>query len=83
MGQEVSIRDAGALQGMKWLRGLRACQRLFSTSDSKAKAPEALVFTAKVVYQKKGVKSLLKKGVKSPFDIFKETVGHPSICLFS
>ena len=31
VGQEVSMRDAGASRGMKWLRGLRACQRLFST----------------------------------------------------
>jgi len=30
VGQEARIRDAGAARGMKWLRGLRACKRLFS-----------------------------------------------------
>ena len=33
VGQEARMRDAGASRGMKWLRGLRACQRLFSTSS--------------------------------------------------
>ena len=34
VGQEARMRDAGASRGMKWLRGLRACQRLFSTSSN-------------------------------------------------
>ena len=36
VGQEARMRDAGAMRGMRWLRGLRACQRLFSTSYSEA-----------------------------------------------
>ena len=36
VGQEVKMKVAGASRGMRWLRGLRACQRLFSTSNSKA-----------------------------------------------
>ena len=37
------MRSASASRGMKWLRGLRACQRLFSTYHGKAKTTEALV----------------------------------------
>ncbi len=33
VGQVASMRHAGASRGMKWLRGLRACQRLFSASN--------------------------------------------------
>ena len=43
VGQETSMRRVGASRGVKWLRGLRACQRLFSTSNGKARATEALV----------------------------------------
>ena len=43
VGQEASMRDAGASRGLKWLRGLRACQRLFSTFDSSSEVTEALV----------------------------------------
>ena len=43
VGQETSMKRAGALRGVKWLRGLRACQRLFSTSNGEARATEALV----------------------------------------
>ncbi len=42
VGQEAKMKDAGASRGMKWLRGLRACQRLFSTSNSEVKATGAL-----------------------------------------
>ena len=38
VGLETSMKDAGASRGLKWLRGSRACQRLFSTSDDQAKA---------------------------------------------
>ena len=43
VGQETSMRRAGASRGMKWLRGLRASQRLFSASNGEARATEALV----------------------------------------
>jgi len=36
VGQEARIREAGASRGMRWIRGLRACQRLFSTSNNEA-----------------------------------------------
>ena len=41
VGQETSMKRAGALRGVKWLRELRACQRLFSTSHGGASATEA------------------------------------------
>ena len=34
VGQAARIKDAGASRGLKWLRGLRACQRLFSPSSN-------------------------------------------------
>jgi len=43
VGQEARMRDVGVSRGMKWLRGLRACRRLFSTFNSKANPIEALV----------------------------------------
>ena len=33
VGQEAKMKDAGASRGMKWLRGWRACKRLFSTHN--------------------------------------------------
>ena len=33
VGQEAKLRNAGASRGMKWLRGIGACQRLFSPSN--------------------------------------------------
>ncbi len=33
VGQEAKMRDMSASRGMKWLRGSRACQRLFSTTN--------------------------------------------------
>ena len=42
VGQEVNMRIAGASRGMKWLRGLRACQRLLSTFNDSAKTIEAI-----------------------------------------
>ena len=43
VGQEAKMKDVGASRGMKWLRGLRACQRLFSTFIGEVKATRALV----------------------------------------
>ncbi len=43
VGHETRMRDVGASRGMKWLRGLRACRRLFSTFNSKADTIGALV----------------------------------------
>ena len=43
VGHEARMRDVGASRGMKWLRGLRACRRLFSTSTPKANIAGALV----------------------------------------
>ena len=43
VGQETRMREVGASRGMKWLRGLRACQRLFSTFNSKANPIGSLV----------------------------------------
>ena len=43
VGQEARMRDVGVSRGMKWLRGLRACRRLFSTFNSKANTIGALV----------------------------------------
>ena len=43
VGGEAKMKDAGASRGMKWLRGLRACQRLFSTSIGEVKATAAFV----------------------------------------
>ena len=43
VGQEARMRVVGASRGMKWLRGLRACRRLFSTFDPKANIAGALV----------------------------------------
>ncbi len=43
VGQAANMKNAGASRGLKWLRGLRACQRLFSAFDSRAEATEALV----------------------------------------
>ena len=34
VGREARMRDVGTSRGMKWLRGLRACQRLFSISNN-------------------------------------------------
>jgi len=38
VGQEAKMKDAGISRGLKWLRGLRACQRLFSTFSSQTKS---------------------------------------------
>ncbi len=43
VGQEARMMDVGASRGMKWLRGLRACRRLFSTYNSTANTIGALV----------------------------------------
>ena len=43
VGQEARMRDVGASRGMKWLRGLRACRRFFSTFNSKANTSGALI----------------------------------------
>ena len=43
VGQEASMKDASTSRGMKWLRGLRACQRLFSISNGEVKATRALI----------------------------------------
>ena len=43
VGQETRMREVSASRGMKWLRGLRACRRLFSTSTPKANIAGALV----------------------------------------
>ncbi len=40
VGQEARMKDAGASRGMKWLRGLRACQRLLSTSNNIVNGPK-------------------------------------------
>ena len=42
VGQEARMREVGASRGMKWLRGLRACRRLFSTFNPKANIAGAL-----------------------------------------
>ena len=34
VGREARMRDVGTSRGMKWLRGLRTCQRLFSISNN-------------------------------------------------
>ena len=43
VGHEASMKDASTSRGMKWLRGLRACQRLFSISNGEVNATRALV----------------------------------------
>ncbi len=43
VGQETRLKDVVASRGMKWLRGLRACRRLFSTFNTKANTIGALV----------------------------------------
>ena len=43
VGQKARMKDAGASRGMKWLRGLRACQRLLSTSNYEVQATGAFV----------------------------------------
>ena len=43
VGQETRMREVGASCGMKWLRGLRACRRLFSTFNIKANPIGSLV----------------------------------------
>ena len=42
VGQEAKMKDVGASRGMKWLRGLRACQRLFSISNYNVQATGSL-----------------------------------------
>ena len=44
VGQETRMREVGAARGMKWLRGLRACRRLFSTFNSKANTTGTFAF---------------------------------------
>ena len=43
VGEAASMKAAGASRGRKWLRGLRACQRLFSTSNGTVQNTRALL----------------------------------------
>ena len=43
VGHEASMKDASATRGTKWLRGLCACQHVFSTSSGEVKATGASV----------------------------------------
>ena len=43
VGQEARMKDVGASRGLKWLRGLRACRRLFSTFNREANTAETLL----------------------------------------